>query len=143
MTITQLEYTVCASFLWEPQPAPKPGPNLCTAIAFAPTYWESPEASKVADGIGKCMRKGWRVTPKNVGRLLEKDYAPWLSHKSFSDRNALPFSVVEHEAYNLVRHYNDKRLIGVVATYYQKMIDKPEAARQLATDLGLNLSNWV
>lgn len=142
-TIKRIEYLVCASFLWEPQPAPKPGPNLCTAIAFAPTYWDSPEAAKVAEAIGGCIRRGWRTTPSNVERLLTPEFQAWVEHPVFGERAALPFSCAEVEAYKLLRHYNNKRLISVVASSYQKMIDKPEHAQVLAMDLRLGLGGLM
>jgi hypothetical protein len=120
----------------------KPGTCVCTALAYWP-YWESPEASKLAEGITKCIHKGWRLKPKNIKVLLEPDYKPWVDHPIFGPNKGLPFSCVEGEARALLPHYKSKRITEIVGRAHTDMLAKPEAARTIALSLKLQLGDWL
>jgi len=110
----------------------KPGTCLCTALAYWP-YWDSPEASKLAEGITKCIHKGWRLKPKNVKLHLGPDFKRWVDHPTFSQ--GLPYSCVEDEARQLLPHYRNKRIVQIVGRAYQTLIDHPDSAQAVAQSL--------
>lgn len=83
------------------------GAWLCTAVAYAPMFWESPEAIKVVEAIKRCVWLRRPINTYNVGVLMEREYRPWLRHPEFT--NALSMDIVELEAEDLVRHYHNKR----------------------------------
>ena len=138
MTIIQEEQALVASVM--ESPGERLSHNICTALAYWPFY-DSVEASKVAEGVAKCLDKGWRPTPRIVAITLEPQYKHWTNHKIFKD--ALPLSCAESLALHLIPHYANKRLIGVVAQAYEQMLTKPESARAVARQLKVNLEEWV
>ena len=139
LEVVKREQLVVASVLTA-EPNEVPGACVCTALAYWP-YWESPEALKLAEAIFLCRKQDHQATPKNVKFLLDEQFRAWLDHPTFKD--GLPYSCVEDEARQLLPFYKNKRIIEVVAKCYEKMINKPEAARQLALDLKLSLGDWL
>ncbi len=144
------ENTVCASVLacaerqswWYFRDRDTLGPNVCTVLAHWP-YFESVEAGIVAAGLTRCIRKGWRLTRANVGRVMTAEEGEWLTHPDFSDTNAIPLSCAESEAMRLLPHYRNKRLIEVVSRMHGMMIDRPDKAPTFALDLKLQLQEMV
>ncbi len=137
MTHTQRECIVVASVLSSPEA--KPGPNVCTVLAHWP-YFESPEASKVAEAVTVCIRKGWATHRKTVMKLAGV-YKEWTNHPMFSDHNALPLSCAESAALELIPVYRNKRIVELVGRHYQQMIDKPEKTREISLALRLALED--
>src|SRR5512138_1547847 len=100
MTTIQKEQVVCASIM--DYPGAKLSPALCTVIAYWPMF-DSVEASKVGEGIAKCLDKGWRPAPRLVALNLEPQYKHWTRHPVFKD--SLPLSCAESVALDLLPHY--------------------------------------
>ena len=135
MSISQLECVLVSSVLDEP--TARFGPNICTALAFGPEYWESPEAQQVVIGINKCVRVGKPPHRVPVGLFMELQYRPWLKHRIFND--GLPLSCMEWEALTLIEHYHKKRIVDMLGKAYLSAFEKPEHARQVASDLVIQL----
>ncbi len=134
------ECVMVASVLCDPHT--RPGPNISSFLAFN-EYFESVESRLVADAILKCQAKGWRTVRSNVGRLMSDEYKKWLDHPMFNENNALPLSSAEGWAMGLLKHYQNKRLIAVVARMHGMMIDRPDKAPTFALDLKLQLQEMV
>jgi hypothetical protein len=133
------ECVVVASVLCDPHT--RPGPHISSFLAFN-EYFESVVAREVAEAILKCNAKGWRTVRSNVGRLMPLD-REWMNHPIFSESNALPLSSAEGWAMGLLKHYQNKRLIAVVARMHGMMIDRPDKAPTFALDLKLQLQEMV
>jgi hypothetical protein len=144
------ECVVCASVLasaerqswWFRCDREQLGPKVCTVLAHWP-YFESVEARLVAEGLTKCIRKGWRLTRPNVARMMPPECEEWLDHPDFSDTNAIPLSCAESEAMRLLPTYRNKRLIEVVSRMHGMMKEKPDKARELCMDLKLKLEEQL
>lgn len=124
------------------RPEEHPGPNVCTAIAYAPFWWDSPEAAHLADAIGKCWRAMRPVTEPSVAEYLGKQWQQWLGHPSFSHGNALSLEIAELEAMDLVRRYEGKRITNVILEAGHKCRVHPERARTIARDLVVKLGEY-
>ena len=141
MTLTatesrKLECVLVGSVL--ENPTAKLGPNICTALAYAPEYWDSVEAAKVAEGINKCIRDRRPTHPSLVKwGTLDREYRDWVDHPMFKD--TLPLSCMEPDAIRLVERYHCKRIVAAIAKAYEKLIDKPELAKEVGLDLKLKL----
>ena len=118
-------------------PTARFGPNICTALAYAPEFWDSVEAGKLAEAINKIIRQGRPTHPMVVRGKLETQYVEWVNHNVFKD--ALPLSCMEPEALRLVERYHNKRIVATIARAYEKLIDKPELAKEVGPDLVLKL----
>lgn len=144
MTITKQEATrlecVLISSVLE-NPTAKFGPNICTALAYAPKFWDSVEAAKVAEGINVAMRNDRPTHPIVVRSYVEPDFQQWMDHPMFKD--GLPLSCVEPEAIRLVERYHNKRIVATIANAYEKLIDKPQLAKELGMDLKLKLEDYL
>ena len=70
MNIAQSECVIVSSILTNDT---KPGPCLCTAIAYAPDYWSSPEAGKLAQATGRVFKRGFRASPPMVKAMCEPE----------------------------------------------------------------------
>lgn len=134
MTIPELEWCVCSSLL--DAPTGKPGPNTCTALAFV-ECWESPEAIQVARGIRKAIEAGRPTHRVVVGLFMDAEYRYWLKHPIFND--PLPLSCLESAVEPALEHYRDKQLVGLLGKAYGQAHDHPDTARQVATDLKVEL----
>ncbi len=132
MTTSESECIVVASVLCEPHG--KPGPATSTVLAFWP-WFDSPEASKLAEGVVACAKRGWRTTPKNVARMVPSDFKDWVNHPTFGEFNALPLSCCEVAAKPLVKRYHDRRLVEAIGNAYSKATEHPEKVREIAHDL--------
>jgi len=139
MNIVATEQILVASVLTN---GAKPGPCLCTAIAYAPDYWESPEAGKLAQAIGRVFKRGFRASPPMVKAMCEPEYRAWLSHPTFGSHNALPLSCAEEEARVLIRHYQNQRILDTISDAYEQVIDHPEKALEVARGLHVALGEW-
>jgi hypothetical protein len=138
MTIERREQIIVASCLTDHG---KLGPCIATALAYAPTYWESVEAGRLAEGIGKVLRRGFVPSLAMIKAMTEPEYRPWIDHPTFKD--GLPLSCAEEEARVLLPHYQAKRLVAVVGKCYQEMLDKPDKAPLWALHLKLELGALV
>ena len=118
-------------------PTAKLGPNICTALAYAPEFWDSVEARILASGINKAIREGRPTHPTIVRRNVLSAYRDWVDHPMFKD--GLPLSCMEPEALLLVERYHNKRIVATIAQAYEKLIDKPELAKEVGFDLKLKL----
>jgi len=136
MTISKKECVIVASVLLDDG---KPGPNVCTALAYAPTYWESPEAAKLAEAMLRCTRHGWRVTAENVRIMADKEYRPWIDHPTFKD--GLPLSCAESVAAELLPVYRRRRIAAAIADAYQAVIEHPESTVNVAKGLVVTLGD--
>lgn len=137
-TVARMECIICAAVLTNEGTIP---PAVCSALAYAPDYWESPEGAKVAEGIGKVLRGGKVPSRPMVKAHIEPEYREWLDHPMFND--PLPWSCLEGEAKDLIRLYRNKRLVSTVGKFYQKMTDKPQAAADLGIALKLELEAMI
>lgn len=140
MTITakearKLECVLVSSVL--ENPTARFGPYICTALAYAPDYWDSVEARVLAEAINKAIREGRPTHPTVVKRNLISAYRDWVDHPMFKD--ALPLSSMEPEALLLVERYHTKRIVTTIANAYQKLIDKPELAKEVGRELVVKL----
>ena len=133
MTISRTECVVVASVLTN---GGKPGPCVCTALAFWELF-ESPEASKLAEAIFKVQTRGQVASLPMVKAHLKPEWRKWIDHPVF--REGLPLGLAEVEAKWILPHYHNKRLIALVGDIYSRMMNKPESARGLALDLKLKL----
>ena len=140
MTLTatesrKLECVLVGSVL--ENPTAKLGPNICTTLAYAPEYWDSVEAGVVATAINRALREGRPTHPSVVKRMLSPEYQGWTDHPMFKD--TLPLSCMEPDAFRLVERYHCKRIVAAIAKAYEKLIDKPELAKEVGLDLVVNL----
>jgi len=136
MTIAKKECVVVASVLMDDG---KPGPNICTALAYAPTYWESPEAGKLAEAIVKVVGRGFRPSATMVKAMLEECYKPWIDHPTFKD--GLPLSCAESVAAELLPVYRRRRIAAAIADAYQAVIEHPESTVKVARALVVTLGD--
>ena len=131
----ELECVLVASVF--ENPTIKPGPNMSTALAYAPDYWDSVEAGIVAGGIREATKRGRPTHRKVVEFILNPLYRGWLNHPMFKE--GLPLSCIEPEAMKLVRRYHCKRIVATIQKAAEALIDHPEKARQVGMDLKLKL----
>jgi len=136
MTIAKKECVIVASVLLDDG---KPEMNVCTALAYAPTYWESPEAAKLAEAMLRCTRHGWKIGPETVRNMLNKEYRPWLDHPTFKD--GLPLSCAESVAAELLPVYRRRRIAAAIADAYQAVVEHPEATVKVAKGLVVTLGD--
>lgn len=113
------------------------GPNLCTAIAYAPRWWENPVAGRIAEAIAKCADN---PTKGNVSLKLGPEDAMWLLHPTFM--NGLPLDLAEYEALELVKLYHSKRLMDIVGKAYTEAREHPEWATLIARKLRVDLTEF-
>lgn len=148
MTITatearKLECVLVSSVL--ENPTARFGPNICTALAYAPEYWDSVEARIVAASINAVIRDGRPTHPTVVTKRVIRDsgaqYQHLVDHPMFKD--ALPLSSMEPEALLLVDRYHNKRIVATIARAYEKLIDKPELAKEVGRELVVKLENYL
>lgn len=135
------EKLVIASLLDSPDA--KPGPNISTALAHAPTWWEDPVSGRLAEAIRVCGVLGRPHTSPLVAEHLIKADRQWLFHPSFNPANALPIEIAEVEALDLLVSYRGKRLAAAVNDAYDKITTHPEKARELARALINTLKEFV
>ena len=131
----EMECVLCSSILDEPTATL--GPNVCVALAYAPEFWESPEAAQVALGINSAISHRRPTHRVVVGMLMDQEYREWLKHPDFN--SGMPLSCVEHAIKDLITRYHHKRIVATIARAYEKLIDKPELAREVGFDLKLKL----
>ena len=140
MTITKQEATrlecVLISSILE-NPTARFGPHICTALAYAPEFWDSVEAAKIAASINELRSLKRPTHPVLVRIHTDPQYMDWVKHPDF--QNALPLSSMEPEALLLVERYHNKRIVATIANAYQKLIDKPELAKEVGFELSLKL----
>ena len=122
-------------------PTAKLGPNICTALAYAPEYWDSVEAGVVATAINRAIRERRPTHPVVIKGMLVPEYVEWVDHPMFKD--ALPLSCMEPEALWLVERYHRKRIVNTIATAYQQLIDKPELAKEVGRELVVKLEGII
>lgn len=130
-----LECTLVASVF--ESPLAKLGPNMCTALAYAPDYWDSVEAGIVAGGVREAMKRRRPTHPKVVEQMLNPLYRAWVNHPMFSQ--GLPLSCMEVDALRLVANYHDKRIVATIQKAAEVLIDHPEKAREVARELRAKL----
>lgn len=135
MTTTKLECCLCSSVL--DAPTAKLSPVICTALAYAPEMWESPEAAKVAEGINRAIRKGRPTHRAVVDLLMDRDYREWLKHPVFND--GLPLSCIEHQVKDLLVIYQAKRIVMALGKAYERASVAPDRARDIALALKMEL----
>jgi len=116
-------------------------PCMCIALAYW-SYWESPEASKIAEGIMKARKFGKSPKPELVAVAVEPGYAQWTNHPLVT-KSALPLGLAEHEAKSLLAHYKGKRLREIVGSAWHRMGDKPGLTLEIAAGLKLQLEECV
>lgn len=78
-------------------PVAKLPPNICTALAYAPDFWDSVEAREIARGINYAMRKGRPTHRAVVKTFMAEEYRKWLEHPMFVE-SWLPLGLAEVEA---------------------------------------------
>lgn len=130
MTQSEKECCLVASIL--ECPTAKLGPNACTALASW-VYWSSPEASKLAEAIGKVIGRGKVPSRAMVRAVVELQYVDWVSHSSFMA--SLPVSCLETLAGELLPGYHRKRVMGVISEAYSKCLNWPHDATDIARQL--------
>lgn len=135
MTTTKLEQVLCASVMDDH--TAKLSPVICTALAYAPEMWESPEAAKVAEGINRAIRKGRPTHRTVVAQMMSPGWNVWLDHPMFND--GLPLSCVEQQANDLLNHYHNKRIVAMLGKAYQQGLENPEKALTIALGLKMEL----
>lgn len=138
-TAVMRERLVVASLLDAPDA--KPGPNIATALAHAPMWWEDAAAGNIAEAIRKCG--GRPHTIPLVAEYLQIVDHRWLFHSAFNNSNALSMELAEHEAFDLLARYRGKRLAAAVSDAYDKITNHPEKAQQLARALINTLKEFV
>ena len=116
------------------------GPNICTALAFW-QYWESPEASKVAEAIGKVITGGKPPFRWLVMAALEEQYRGWAMHQCFTQDVTL--GMAEYEALDLLRHYEQKRIRDRIGDAWSLVTAHPEKTREVALHLKTQLEEYV
>lgn len=131
------EVSVVATVL--ANPTAKLPPNICTALAYAPEYWDSVEAREVAMGIKDAMEWNRPTHKRVVWGYMRAEYRDWLNHPDFNTDLPLPMDLAEYEATSLVQRYAQKRIVNYIANAYQEVLDRPEKARVVALDLKLKL----
>lgn len=124
------------------RPEEKPGPNVCTAIAYSPFWWDSPEAGQLASAIAKCWRAQRPVTEPVMAEYLSKQWWTWLGHPSFSHGNALSLEIAEVEAADLVRRYFGKRVAVLLGDAAHRVRVHPENARMIVSVLKTALGEF-
>ena len=136
MTIAKKECVVVASVIMEDG---KLGPNVCSALAYAPTYWESPEASKLAEVIIRVIRRGFKPSAPMIKAITDSEYRPWIDHPMF--RDGLPLSCAESVAAELLPMYRRRRIAAAIADAYQAVIEHPESTVKVAKGLVVTLGD--
>jgi len=136
MTITKKECVIVASVLLDDG---KPGPNVCTALAYAPTYWESPEAAKLAEAIVKVVARRFRPSAPMVRAAVDPQYCGWIDHPMF--RDGLPLSCAESVAAELLPVYRRRRIAAAIADAYQAVVEQPESTVKVAKGLVVTLGD--
>lgn len=125
------------------RPEEKPGPNVCTAIAYSPYWWDNPESAHLAEAIGKCWRAQRPVTEPIMAEYLTREWQQWLGHPSFSHGNALSLEIAEIEAMDLVRRYHGKRLAAALGKAWNDVKAHPERSREIGRQLKVTLEEFV
>ena len=141
MTNIEREQILVASILDDPKA--KWGPNVSTALAYAPDYWESVEAAKLAEGIVFCFVKNQNPWPSMVRSKVGWDYVQCFQHPIFGPSNALPMSCAETVAGELLPGYRDKQIRKTIGDAWEKLQRTPERAREVAATLKHQLEAWT
>lgn len=139
-TSARRERCVIASILDSPGSKPW-GPNICTALAYAPNFWDDGVAGKVAAAIGQCVHCGRPVTLPSVSEYLSRVDRVWLTNPSFNE--ALPLDLAEIEAMDLVRRYHGKRLAAALGKAWSDVKAHPERSREIGRQLKVTLEEFV
>lgn len=104
----------------------KIGPNVSSALAHCPQFWDDPLARIVGVAIKACVRVGRPITLCSVSEFLPRDSRHLLGAREFED--GLPMSLAEIEAYDLLLRYRGKRLAAVLGMAWQQAREHPERA---------------
>lgn len=137
MTISKLECVLCSSVL--DAPTAQLGPNVCTALAYAPDYWESVEGAEVAIAINLAIKKGRPTHRAVVSQFMLCESAEWLNHPTFND--GLPLSAMEPEALRLVEHYHKKRIVDMMGKAYSAAHENIDQSAYIAHKLMVELES--
>jgi len=148
MTNIEREQILVASILDDPKA--KWGPNVSTALAYAPDYWESVEAKPIAWAIVQFHVKGKIPDRLEIQAYLNKGAGGWfpevskfIEHPTFGPSNALPMSCAETVAGELLPGYRDKQIRKTIGEAWEKLQRTPSAAREVAATLKYQLEAWV
>jgi hypothetical protein len=141
MTNIEREQILVASILDDPKA--KWGPNVSTALAYAPDYWESVEARDIAQRIVMCHVKGVEPSPGAVKKINGWIHVTWINHPTFSSSNSLPMSCAETVAGELLPGYRDKQIRKTIGDAWEKLQRTPEKAKEVAATLKHQLEAWT
>lgn len=117
------------------------GPNICTALACAPLYWENDVAARIAVAINKSIDN---PTKAHVALNLGVEYK-WLNHPDFKggwDCETAMF-IADFEASTLLPRYRSKRLSEVLGRFYSEAFEHPERHAEIAKQVVGELKEWT
>lgn len=120
------------------------GPNICSALAHAPIYWENDVAARIAVAITKCIEN---PTKANVALKLMKSGVDhkWLHHPDFAGGwdSETAMSIAEWEAGTLLPRYRSKRLSEVLGRHYTEAFEHPERHAEIAARVVGEMKEWT
>lgn len=118
------------------------GPNICTALACAPLYWENDVAARIAVAINKSI---YNPTKANVMLRLGVMDSRWLFHPDFKggwDSDTAMF-IADFEASTLLPRYRSKKLSEVLGRFYSEAFEHPERHAAIAKQVVGELKEWT
>lgn len=107
----------------------KIGPNISSALAHCPEYWDDPEARIVGVAIRACLKSGRPITLCSVSEYLPKQYRLIINGKQFAD--GISMELAEYEAFDLLLRYRGKRLSQLLGKAWQQSREHPERAESI------------
>lgn len=137
-TSRQREVTIVAAILADCGQS-KLGPNISSALAYCPEYWEDAVARKLACAIKCCIKAGRPISDPSLAEYLAIPDREWLFNPSFNGQRSTTLAIAEHEAFDLLIRYRGKYMTRVVGRAYDQMMKKPELAYDIARQMAENI----